>query len=288
MYQTGTASGTADLLDKLNTFAVAAGWTLNRRDASSLSISKGTVFQNLFENGSEIQMRLATSYDGGLAWNAQPGSNPWTQRSREMVGSFTRYHFFANGDHIYVVVEVDPGLYKHMIFGLMNKTPGWTGGEFSCVVILDTTSNVHGLFGCSDSSFGAVYSAMNTVRAVVDGDANIWRQLNSNEAETAAIVRSSENWHAPNDKNSYYTDWFINTPNTSTQQVVFIPVHLYLERTSGFFSPLGFIDDLRMVNIINIDPGATVTIGSDQWLVFPEYIKGGSSLNQGYAYKIIP
>jgi hypothetical protein len=288
-YQTGTSSGTPDLLDKLNTFAVANGWTLNRRDASSLSISKGTIYQNLWEDGAQIKARLATGYDGGSAWNAQPGSNPWTQMSREMSGSFAAYHFFASGDYIYVVVEVDPGLFKHLAFGKIHKCAAYDGGEFSSVVILDDNSRPHGLFGCSDdANNGSVYSAMNTLRINGVDSQPQWRQLNTNNGETDYIVKSSE-FYFSNTANGGYYDWFGNSPNTETQQTILIPIHLQVERDSSLFSPAGYIDDLRLVNMANINPGDSRVIGANEWLCFPVWKKSVSpSNNYGYAYKKIP
>lgn len=289
-YQTGTASGTTDLLDKLNAFAVANGWTLNRRDSDSLSISKGTVYQNLWEDGTQIKMRLATGYDSGAAWNAQPGGNPWTQMSREMSGSFAQYHFFADGDYLYIVVEVDPGLFKHLAFGVINKCAAYDGGEFSCVVILDNNSRPHGLFSCSDDAAnGVIYQAMNTLRLNnVDAQPE-WRQLNTNLAETAFIVKSSEFYFAAAGRNDYYKDWIDNSPNTATQQTILIPVHLFVERSSSLYSPAGYFDDLRLVNMDGINPGESKMIGSNEWLFFPVWKKGiWPSNNYGYAYKKVP
>jgi hypothetical protein len=291
-YQTGTATGTADLLDKLNTFAAASGWTLNRRDANSLSISKGTVYQNLWEDGTQIKMYLATGYDGGLAWNAQPGANPFTQVSREMSGSFSTYHFFADGDYIYIVVEVDPGLFKHMAFGKIHKCSAYDGGEFSSAVLVDDLAfgRYHGLFGCWEDTLSGNLLAVNTLRLNGVDSMPQWRQLNINTSFDDYIVKSTEFWfNFGLSTTQYYKDWFDNSPNTETQQTILIPVHLFVERPSSLFSPLGYVDDLRLVNMSTINPGASRTIGANEWLCFPIKSKGVSpSNNYGYAYKIIP
>jgi hypothetical protein len=291
-YQTGTASGTADLLDKLNAFAVANGWTLNRRDASSLSISKGTVYQNLWEDGTQIKMYLATSYDGGFAWNAQPGANPFTQFSREMSGSFAAYHFFADGDYIYIVVEVDPGMFKHLAFGMIHRCSAYDGGEFSSAVLVDdlVAGRYHGLFGAYEDGLAGNGAAVNTLRLNGVDSMPEWRQLNVNTNIADYIVKSTE-YGVSADPNTtlYYKDWFDNSPNTETQQTILIPIHLFVERPSNLFSPAGYIDDLRLVNMINITPGESRPIGAHDWLCFPVKSKGvAPSNNYGYAYKKIP
>jgi hypothetical protein len=291
-YQTGTATGTADLLDKLNAFAVAAGWTLNRRDATSLSISKGTVYQNLWEDGTQIKMRLATGYDGGLAWNAQPGSNPYTQFSREMSGSFAAYHFFSDGEYLYIVVEVDPGLFKHIAFGRIHRCANYDGGEFSSAVLVDdgVAGRYHGLFGSYEDNLAGNLAATNTLRLVGVDSMPTWRQLNVRTEYDEYLVKSTEFWFdGGTNRSTYYVDWFNNSPNTETQQTILIPIHLHVERDANMFSPAGYVDDLRLVNMTNIEPGESRTIGAHDWLCFPVKTKGvAPSNNYGYAYKKIP
>jgi hypothetical protein len=296
-YQTGTATGTADLLDKLNTFAVANGWTLNRRDAASLSISKSGIYQNLWENGSKILLRMATGYDGGAAWDAQPGAATWKQVSWGMSGSFSAYHFFAAGNYIYIVVEVDPGVFKHLAFGEIHKCGAYTGGEFSATVILDNENGTvsirpHGLFGCQDDGANFVYvNHVNGLRVVGLDAQPDWRPLNGNTAVPEYVVKSSEFYFSGSNgtDNGHYRDWFVNSPNTETQQTILIPIHLYVERGSSLFSPAGYIDDLRLVNMTNINPGDSRIIGANEWLCFPVWQKGvNPSYNYGYAYKKIP
>jgi hypothetical protein len=292
-YQTGTATGTADLLDKLNVFAVAAGWTLHRRDTNSLSISKGSVYQNLYEDGAQIRMFLATGYDGGLAWDAQPGSNPWQQMSREMSGSFAAYHFFASGDYIYIVVEVDPGMFKHLAFGKIHKCSAYDGGEFSAAVVAEAaiSDKFRGLFSARDAGIGGLgFSPMNTFRLSGVDAMPTWRRLNGDTNASDYFCKSSE-YYADQSQtiSQLYKDWFVNSPNTGTQQTILIPIHLYVQRPSGLYSPAGYIDDLRLVNMTNINPGEIRMIGANQWLCFPVKSKDVSpSYSYGYAYKIIP
>jgi hypothetical protein len=66
---------------------------------------------------------------------------------------------------------------------------------------------------------------------------------------------------------------------------------MYGERTSNLGSPLGYPPHLRWVRLDYLSPGDVLTIGSDQWKVFPVIRKDGgtgqvNSGKYGYAYKV--
>lgn len=276
------------MLDKLATFAVANGWTQNRRDASSLSISKGTVYQNLYDDGvSAIKLSGSTGYDSGSAWDAQPGKSDNIQQCTQLTGSFAAYHFFANNDYIHIVIEVDPGLFRHMALGLLKKSSAYTGGNYSCATNLNgSLSILTTLFsaGQSPATFWA-----SSLYIDVDGN-NTWKHFNSQVAAGGARLYSTDNYL--DSLNSLYTDWPAwCTPNTFNNLTVFVPVQCFVARSGGGVAPLGYIEDLRYVDLTAIQPGAAVVIGANEWLIFPITQKGtgtGYSGTKGYAYKKIP
>lgn len=162
-YQTGTATGANDLLDKLRLFAIAQGWTANRWVAAGsgqeLCLSKGSAYFNFRSyqnetaliNGSSytlrygISMNGSDSYAGGSAWDRQPG---YPVRSGGTAGSdqghgympfvvsqgpFVAYHLFApDSKTIYLELEITTGTFLRLGFGTLDLfnsgTPG--GGRF--------------------------------------------------------------------------------------------------------------------------------------------------------------
>lgn len=294
-YQTGTATGIADLLDKLGTFSAANGWTQHRRDANSLSISKGAVFQNYFDNTSEIWMKGATGFSSAAAWDAQPGADTNTQKSRHMPGSFAAYHFFAANDYLHVVVEVDPGLYRHLNAGEIAKSSAYTGGQYSACVSMAATGEFRsGLFGNILSGSFSEYVETPALKLNFDGF-DAWRHFTGDALSSGSppYVRSSDHMGgAAPVQYQWFIDWYNKcTPNTLNGLSVFAPIYLFVDRASSMMSPLGYVRDLRTLNISAFDPGQTVTIGADQWLIFPASAKGSGTYgtgNFGYAYKKIP
>jgi hypothetical protein len=162
-YQTGTATGANDLLDKLRLFAIEQGWTVNRWVAAGsgreLCLSKGSAYFNfrsyqnetVLVNGSSytsrygISMNGSDGYDEGSAWDRQPGypvrssGPPDPDQGHAYMpfvvnqGPFVAYHFFApDNKTIYLELEITTGTFLRLGFGsldLFNSgTPG--GGRF--------------------------------------------------------------------------------------------------------------------------------------------------------------
>ena len=152
-YQTGSATDQTDLMDKLNTFAAANGFTTDYHSGAnkhlSLSRSALNIYVSFAWDGVDtIAMYQALNYE--VAHDEEPwdqdndsgnGSNvpdTFIDRGRQVSrignGPYTAYHFFAHTSPytIYVVLEFSPGLYRHFGFGFVDKTGAgsWTGGAW--------------------------------------------------------------------------------------------------------------------------------------------------------------
>lgn len=158
-YQTGTASGANDLLDKLRLFAVANGWSANRWAAigngRELCLAKGSAFFSLRSyqnetvalnggtgtNRTGLAVTGADGYSAGAAWDRQPG---YPQRTSGGAtdqysgytpfvtnpGPFPAYHMFApDSKTIYLEVEVTTGTFQRLGFGALDLfNPASAGG----------------------------------------------------------------------------------------------------------------------------------------------------------------
>ncbi len=162
-YETGTALGPNDLLDKLRLFAIAQGWTINRwltvGSGRELCLSKGAAYFNMrsyqnetvFTNGTSNTLRYGISINGsdgfasGAVWDRQAGYPLRTsgtagsdQRTSHMpfvtsTGPFPSYYLMApDSKTIYLEVEVTTGTFLRQGFGTLDlfnsATPG--GGRF--------------------------------------------------------------------------------------------------------------------------------------------------------------
>ena len=155
-YETGSSTGPHDILDKIRSFALADGWTINRYDTSpagdsarnELCLSKGTAYFNLasFQGSSDViinggvspnsnnyfgvVMNGSDGYSGGSPWDQQVGHPEYpavtTNRQRHVhifgAGGYPTYHLFSpNANCIYLEVEVEPSIYQRLGFGSLDN-----------------------------------------------------------------------------------------------------------------------------------------------------------------------
>ncbi len=163
-YETGTATGPNDLLQKLVAFLTgpAVGWTqdMSQTDGTGwrAHLHKSSVYVNLksttgavnpwgvspsptpISTSAAMHLYLGTGFNGGANWNAQAGgpllSGTGTITGVSMplpTGAITSYHFFSDstGDNIAVVVEKTTGIFAHLGWGTsLNKSGSFTGGPY--------------------------------------------------------------------------------------------------------------------------------------------------------------
>lgn len=176
-YQTGTASSSTDLLQKLVAWLVSIGWT---QDYSAAVDSAGGWKAHLHLGSQYVHLRavqsqsdytdmwsyyiwswwpcllcyVGTGYTAG-AWNSQPGA-PIGSGESYVVGSginlpgpngaITAYHFLADetGDHVRVIVERQAGSLGYLMWGSsLTKAGTWTGGQY---LLGGTDGNMSGSF----------------------------------------------------------------------------------------------------------------------------------------------
>lgn len=164
-YQTGTATGPDDLLDKLRVFLLAEGWSVNDHSVDGggyrLHVQKtlggeasyfnlrSAINENIFGNSSYpsgldghvtgLGINGSTGYSGALAWHAQSGGTVDINYPTKTCGSVLHmmstsaipaYYFFTVGNTVNVVVEMTSGKVQSMSFGMIEKQGVFTGGQF--------------------------------------------------------------------------------------------------------------------------------------------------------------
>lgn len=301
-YQTGTATGHADLLSKLSTFAQTNGWTEDRYNSGNqqLALSKGDCFvQFRWDGTNRITMNQSTGWAGGSAFNAQanqvePAANFQITGSISQgrfltslgAGPFTSYHFFAQAspDCIYMVLESSAGLYHHLGFGHISKYGGWTGGAFLSHSHWNASSDAdqytsgnHNVM--MDAGIGANTSQGATMR--IEGMPNQvasgkWGKIgatstsSSSGNDNAGIARE---WIHGGVRGGFMSRNFTRYQTSQLQAFVpLIPISaFYMDRTTTprRLHYLGDFPWIRTINIAAFEPQAEISLGADVWKVFP-------------------
>jgi hypothetical protein len=159
-FENSSASGPVDLLQKLNTFLVANGWSSDSSVADGVGwrthVHKGSQYVHMraqvneksqFKDndnalGYSIVLYLGTAYAGGNAWNDQQTGAPLESATpttpvgvgmRLQSGAIPNYFFFTDttNAHVVVVVEHLSGIFSHLGWGSsLAKIGTWTGGDY--------------------------------------------------------------------------------------------------------------------------------------------------------------
>lgn len=297
-YETGVANSPSDLLDKMRVFAAANGWTVNRwQNGNELCLQLGVQYVNVnAQDGNDlIVLYGSTGYDGGAAWNAQPGTSN-SIHCNGMAGPYAAYHLFSDGaNYIHCAAEVSAGLFRHVVFGGIEKTGAFTGGAYvdavhwdGAPIYIDNPDDERHSVLFDNNALRDYFWGYGggRLRADIDGLVDKWWAFDRNSTYRASGgIRSGG-----------LLDWLSDrSPNTFNALTPLFPIYIHVKRpdAGSKWSILGTVRDLRFCDITHIDPGATLTIGSDDWMIFPIVQKNGgtdepNSGTYGYAYRKVP
>lgn len=306
-FETGTAAGVNDLLTKLSTFLAAQGWTINR-DATEgsgrwLSVQKGSdLFLNFLSDpatsgttnpGPWIHLRGATGYAGGSAFTAQPGVQPNNSSANKLTGSFAGYWFFEGDDYIHVVIEIEAGRFRHLQGGTLEKTCTFTGGTYTMGSAPYYSANQPSDPTILTNVYPWTLTTTSTApRNYIRADAGEGVQWHSNyQSDTYrhdGMWRENTVVSGTPTRMAYLRRMLDATPSAVNGLAVLERPRALIRKTTGLFVNLGAPRDVRLLSILNMEPKATVTLGSDEWIVFPWSVKsstvGGETTEKSGAY----
>ncbi len=294
-YETGTALHANDLLDKIRVFAIAQGWTVNSWAARSDGGGSGGWCLNLAMDDLHVALFADLGagtgddpgqYIGGYlypAWSAANGNMAQADASSRIycngLGSsqYVAYHFFGGAEHVHVVVETTTGTYKHLGFGRLRRLGAMTTGaylytsrwHYAIAYRWDVHSQNHGVpFNTHYAADPLGYSTV--VRADSDGYSPryLYSAANTNTHRILCGFSIQTERLPVRDLSA----------STLTGRAILWPVLVEARRgTSSLYSPIGQPPDFRWVRLNNLNPGDVLTLGTDEWMVFPVIRKNGGT-----------
>lgn len=326
-YETGAASDLEDLISKVDTFMVANGWTQDQLDtgANQAAWSKNSVFVSVAwattASTGEMSIHQATGYSGGNRPGTHTGDsgngyntgasptevNILTERGVQGIGNgpFPSYHIFEQDSgpaHVYVVVEISSEIFRHFGWGEADKTGDWSGGEFAygsrhTVSSAVSNSNVCLLDGLFLDTSGENERRAATMR--ISGMPNqpggsVWGQVWGADGstipdDTASNAKINIQGGFRSGPIARALGWV--KAGTTSGLIPGYPIALWWnDEVNDFVYFLGYMANVRGVNIETIAPGQEVVIGSDTWVFFPTAQKtlvtgSNRSYHQGLMYK---
>lgn len=297
-YQTGAAATPLILLDAIRTFALSLGWTVNYHGNDpqgtagnnhwlSLRTPGGRYFNILADNSAQtMYTRGATNYTANSNRDAQPGQSPGWRQTNALKGPFAAYYLFGGVEYLHIVIEVVTNRFAHIHIGTMEKSGNYPGGEYhtGTYVYLQTSyqndpeSPYHGYPFDSNNYYSM--AGVDYYRIDSDGALNNWVAGASHNG-SYGFLRGY----------SLIKPLFDRSPNHLTGQSILLPSIIVGPRPTGGTAIYGTVPDVRVLNMANVSSKAVMTIGSDEWMIFPVVRKGWGTIydmqsgHYGIAYR---
>lgn len=294
-YYTGTATSMVDLLTALTNAATANGWTW-----SSNILSSGDCFVRLVSAADNIEALVGLGQTGSTVTTPAPAATYLRAVSAATPIAFPlTYFIFARAAEVYLVVNFSTSYYIVLGFG----QSGIAGAPGTGVWVAGTAYTHSGAYGdvswASDGTLnGNAFSGANT-----DGRTGLFLVSGGNGGGGSAgcyVHHGLTGWSdlggaMPKTLGGVKQLNALDNPATSWNgQTMLVPIQPWIDRGSGKVSMVADLVHARYVRLDNLEPGDAITLGPDEWRVFPVYRKdaaardggGTHSGTYGYAFRV--
>lgn len=222
---------------------------------------------------------------------------------QQAAGPFPTADIFTDGaNYCHVAVQISAGIWGHLQFGNLKKYGTWTGGGYYACTFWSLSSDGVSIPGSSNHQTPFDNDGLQ----FTTGMGHEWTVHYENGADkwltvtegTLNSVQRREGRSAG--RGGFGKQWYSNALTPFSGNVPLARVMVFAKRrtdTPKTVRPIGEVRDFRMLNIQNLVPGTTYTLGPDNWMVFPIRTKKTPSVNDsltpnsgyyGVAYRVIP
>lgn len=272
-YLSVDVNSATDLKAAIESFAQTNGWTL-----SSGVLSK---------NGCYVSISVAAVNDlrivGAKNGNFSGFDQSYTKRihistwpSRATVHLFG----FSNPDTIWMTMNYDVVKFHHMGFGNLIKYGNWGGGQWNhgqhTMYAESIDTKCFATLGLSGRTGYRAGACTGFFADCVDSDGWDSGYIENTPTHLECDIRGRiwEPPYADNGNDKFWTFRFLTpihykNPNVFNSQTLLSPFQIWLRASDGFLQCLGHVDHIRWVKLTNYNPGDVITLGSDQWKLFP-------------------
>lgn len=294
MYYSGVANSWADLRTAIFNACTANGWAL-----TDDVLSKGAAYVRLITStatsgapGPGVIAQGGTGYSGGTLVNASP-IRPRMGRPNYGVAEPTMpveyyIHLFTGPDEVYVIAKADVDFYYFLAFGVSTiSLPGsglWISASASYQPGTSSSSGIYisptigGSANSGSASGGFLWETsgssnadylQDTIRASID--AIDWLPT---IGTGSSLVSRFNGVRAAAPMVEY-------SPNAWNSASPLIRIRGLMVRASSKSSLVCDIQNARYLRVDNFAPGEIITLGSDQWRVYPFYRKDATDRDAG-------
>ena len=290
-YYTGNAANVAAVLTALTDACGAEGWTWS---GGILSKADPGIFVRLdaaTASGTFTPLRMwgRTAIDSG-EMPLEVSMNVPVQAT--MVTYPVTYHVFVFTSEVFMVINYSDK-FQWIAFGQSDQ-PGLTSSGNWVAGICGFTDATHysNSWGCSINLNGGNlgYSYTGGNESIVP--AMFWADIQNMSLPYRASCTAGNwfldagleagvyaPWMEPKDGASqkYVCELLATQPNSFNNEGVLIPIKVFQKRSSSKFSQVLQVQNARHIRVDNYTPTEVIALGTDQWMVFPWYLKNSVS-----------
>lgn len=301
-YLTGSAADMAAVQTALVNACTSNGWS-----AGTDGAGKTVIYQDDASLANGIFVRLQTDTDDqgsealnllgrtGLDTGDAPSEVDMKSIKYVNISFPVTYHAFVFLTEVYFVINYDGDKYQWCAFG-QSRQPGlpgtgnWVaascGGYHSSESRSDNPPD-QGLHMVSNGDSSSSYSDETTSAALFWNHVeaynidlqNCWLH-NAIEPGYPWALRLSDNF-GPIPGIKYLTELLDAQPNQFSGEGILMPVRAYKQRPESKVSQVAELEYVRHIRIDNYAPEQVITLGTDEWMVFPWYRKDITNRNGG-------
>lgn len=285
-YYTGSVVSFQELLTAMVNGCTQHGWAWD-----GTILSKAGAFMRPYVSttgttteGEGLLAELGTGRSGNAITGAS-GCIPRLGRPSSQLPAVTwpaMYHLFVfdNPDEVFLVLQFNVNLHYFLAFGASGINDG---------IWISATSPVRfsssGAFWISSTGGGASGTSM-------PSGLPFWKTTHgsSTPANHAETIRSQMDveWGGFSGGNDRFLNGAVaanpmmdRLPSGWNQAAVLLPINVYQRRPASFWSLALSIRNARYLRIDYHEPGEIITLGHEQWMVFPGHLKDLGVRNGG-------
>ncbi|MFC5525209.1 hypothetical protein ACFPPA_05580 [Rhodanobacter ginsengisoli] len=262
-FTTGTANSMADVLTALQAACTTGGWTL-----SGNVLWKGNCYVSVVASATNLIAQGGLGIDGSNALTTPcPTSRVLQAPGFAPVTWPATYFIFVYANEVYLVLRYGLDTYLYLAFG-DSALPGaaagmgvWFGASSPLINPTDVYQYWDRAGGWVDNfghyvHIGGMFFAsfLNANNAIIYSPLDAAGWIGGRAADIGGDLVKVQ-------------------PNAWNGESTLVPIQPFHVRASNKISVIAELTYARMVRIDNIEPEAIVTLGTDEWMVFPWYKK---------------
>ncbi len=290
-----TNTSFSDFITALRVFATTTmGFTNNNLSSDNFAFglnSDTSVFAFNPTASSLIEAKLARGLNTSALYDAQPGTQVSVPcEIDELAANYVKFLLFGdqsgNTGYVHAVIEVTAGVYKHLHFGVLDKFGTWgggassPGGEYMVGHSTGLSAALHSMpWSYTDIASSNDHVNVDDARSgTVSSSGYIENKFGT--VSTQTIWQKSADVQQGKNGVGWFEDLYHLGQNSFSGVNPMFPILVWGvdEGTYRAFNtqlfPLGQVRDMRFISMDGLAAGDKITIGGDDWHVFPVWDKG--------------